>query len=204
MSNIDRIYEHSAGLGDFAQAYFGYLSGVLASAEPEAIEAFGEALEAARAREATVFVAGNGGSAATASTMANDLGSDVMRKAGTNTPLRVFALTDNVSVLTAVANDIGYENAFVTQLRIHYRPGDMLVVISASGNSPTVVLAAEWVRERGGTVAGLVGFDGGKLKNLCDITVHFKTDPGEYGPVEDAHLVMNHLLSHWFQHRFRD
>jgi D-sedoheptulose 7-phosphate isomerase len=203
MNNIDGIHETTEGLAAFATGYFNYLSTVLNSVDATSINALGEFLLSARERDATVFIVGNGGSASTATTMANDLGSDVMRKTGTDRPLRMLALTDNNSVLTAVANDTGYENVFVYQLRIHYRPGDALLVISASGNSPNVMQATEWVHTQGGQVAGLLGFDGGKLKPMCDVSLHFKTEPGEYGPVEDAHLVVNHVLAHWLQRNLK-
>lgn len=201
MNNVDKLYPAAGSLGEFARGYFGYLKSVLDSIDPQAIDRLGAELEDARERDATVFVAGNGGSAATATTMANDLGFDIVKKTGTERPFRLFALTDNTAVLTAIANDVGYESVFVGQLQLHYRPGDALIVISASGNSPNVVRAAEWVHEAGGRVIGLLGFDGGKLKGICDCVVHVKTLPGEYGPVEDAHLILNHVLSHWFQNR---
>ncbi|PKM99057.1 MAG: sugar isomerase, partial [Elusimicrobia bacterium HGW-Elusimicrobia-2] len=77
--------------------------------------------------------------------------------------------------------------------------GDKLLAISASGNSPNIVAAAEWVKQQGGKVIGFLGFSGGKLKEISDIILHVKSEPGEYGPVEDAHLVLNHILAHWFQ-----
>jgi D-sedoheptulose 7-phosphate isomerase len=203
MNNIDNIHSTTDSLSSFADGYFDYLATVLRSVDSNEVDALGAFLLDARERNATVFVAGNGGSASTATTMANDLGSDVMRKTGTDRPLRMLALTDNASVLTAVANDTGYENIFLYQLRIHYRPGDVLLVISASGNSSNVVQAAEWVHAQGGQVAGLLGFAGGKLKSMCDVTLHFKTEPGEYGPVEDAHLVVNHVLAHWLQRNLK-
>ena len=105
--------------------------------------------------------------------------------------------------MTAIANDVGYENLFLGQLEIHYRPGDKLIAISASGNSPNVVRAVEWVKQRGGRTIGLVGFDGGKLREMCDVVVHVKAASGEYGPVEDAHLILNHILAHWFQNKLK-
>jgi D-sedoheptulose 7-phosphate isomerase len=199
MNNIDNIHQTTDSLSTFASGYFDYLRTVLDTVDSGSIDDLGVFLLDARERNATIFIAGNGGSASTATTMANDLGSDVMRKTGTDRPLRMMALTDNASVVTAVANDTGYENIFLAQLRIHYRPGDVLMVISASGNSPNVLTAVDWVHAQGGKVAGLLGFNGGKLKSTCDVTLHFKTEPGEYGPVEDAHLVVNHLLAHWLQ-----
>ena len=109
----------------------------------------------------------------------------------------ILFFASRVSVISAIANDDGYENVFVNQLKIHYRNGDKLVAISASGNSPNVVAASEWVKNRNGKVIGLIGFDGGKLKDICDIAIHVKTPEGEYGPVEDIHIIIDHLISNW-------
>jgi len=201
MNNIDKAYEHVKSIGQFSKKYFSYLSTVLDSININEIDKLGEVFELARLKGTTIFVAGNGGSAATATTMANDIGFDIIKKTGTDKPFRVFSLVDNNSVVTAIANDVGYENIFVNQLRINYRDGDCLIVISASGNSPNVLKAAKWVKSRGGAIIGLLGFTGGKLIELCDVKIYVKTEPGEYGPVEDAHLIMNHILSHWFQNK---
>jgi D-sedoheptulose 7-phosphate isomerase len=135
--------------------------------------------------------------------MANDLGFDIVKKANTDIPFKVLSLTDNNSVVTAISNDVGYENVFVNQLKVHYRTGDILIVISASGNSPNLIRAVEWVKGRRGKSVALVGFDGGKLKQLCDVSLHFQSEKGEYGPVEDAHLALNHILAHWFQNKLK-
>jgi len=170
---------------------------------PESIDTLVEEFEDARAAGSTIFVAGNGGSATTATCMANDIGSDIIKKTGTEKPFKVFALTDNTSVITAIANDVGYEYVFLNQLKIQYRQGDRLLAISASGNSPNVVVAAEWVKTQGGRVISFVGFTGGRLKDMSDVVVHVKSEAGEYGPVEDAHLVLNHVLAHWFQNKLK-
>ncbi|MBF0465907.1 MAG: SIS domain-containing protein [Nitrospirae bacterium] len=180
----------------FAKEYIVYLSNLLEQLDLKEVDAFVSELENSCKDESTVFFAGNGGSASTASHMANDFSIGVGNCNGQRR-IRAMALTDNVSVITAIANDSGYENVFVYQLRTHYRRGDKLVVISASGNSPNVVEAAAWVKERGGTVIGLTGFDGGKLKALCDIAIHVKTPKGEYGPVEDIHMILDHLIYSW-------
>lgn len=199
MNNIDRLCNSSRSAGAFAKSYFNYLKQVLDSITPESINRLVEEFENARATGNTIFVAGNGGSATTAKSMANDIGFDIIKKCGTDKPFRVLALTDNTSVITAIANDVGYKDVFLNQLKIHYRHGDKLLAISASGNSPNVVVAAEWVKEKGGRVISFVGFTGGKLKEISDVVVHVKSETGEYGPVEDAHLVLNHVLAHWFQ-----
>jgi D-sedoheptulose 7-phosphate isomerase len=204
MNNIDELCKNSQSASQFAKGYFTYLKQVLDSIEPAAIDQLVEELASARVNGNTIFIAGNGGSATTATTMGNDIGFDVIKKSGTDKPFRMLALTDNSSVITAIANDVGYENIFLNQLRIHYRPGDKLLAISVSGNSPNVVAAAGWVKEQGGKVISFVGFAGGKLRELSDVVVHVKSEAGEYGPVEDAHLVLNHILAHWFQFKLRE
>jgi D-sedoheptulose 7-phosphate isomerase len=199
MSNMEDIFKESRNVEDFAKGYVRYLSALLSKLDTGAIAAFIRELEKTRQDQRTIFIIGNGGSAATAMHMANDIGVDVYKKSGTDIPFRVLALCENVSVATAIANDSGYENLFLNQLHIHYRPGDLLVAISASGNSPNVVSAAEWVRAGGGRVLGMLGFDGGRLKNLCDVFILVETPKGEFGPVEDIHLVLDHLMSHWLQ-----
>jgi D-sedoheptulose 7-phosphate isomerase len=156
MNYIDGLCDNSVGAGAFAQGYFNYLKTVLDSITPESIDDLVKEFEDARATGNTIFIAGNGGSATTATSMANDLGFDVIKKSGTEKPFRVFALTDNNAVVTAIANDVGYENIFLNQLKIHYRQGDRLLAISASGNSPNVVVAAEWVKRQGGRVISFV------------------------------------------------
>ncbi|MDP3735447.1 MAG: SIS domain-containing protein [bacterium] len=202
MNNLEKIFLASQNIEAFAGGYFRYLAGLLESLDQGAISAFMQTLENARVHDSTVFVAGNGGSASTASHIGNDIGMAMVKVAQRNRPYRVFPLTDHVSTMTAVGNDYGYDDIFTKQLAIHYRDGDVLVVISASGNSPNVVRAAEWVRERQGTVLGLLGFDGGKLKDLCHVPIVVATPKGEYGPVEDVHLILNHMLTSWIQQKF--
>ena len=203
MKNIEGLCSDSRNAGQFAHKYFNYLKQTLDSITPESIDRLVEEFENARVTDNTIFIAGNGGSATTATCMANDLGFDIIKKCGTDKPFRVTALTDNTSVITAIANDVGYENIFLNQLKIHYRQGDKLLAISASGNSPNVVTAAEWVKKQGGRVISFVGFRGGQLKEISDVVVHVKSESGEYGPVEDAHLVLNHILAHWFQFKLK-
>tara|TARA_Y100000294_G_scaffold157685_1_gene159435 strand:- start:284 stop:895 length:612 start_codon:yes stop_codon:yes gene_type:complete len=203
MNNIDKAFRGVKSIGQFSKEYFSYLSKVLDSISENEINKLGEVFESARFSENTIFVAGNGGSAVTATTMANDIGFDILKKTNTDKAFKVLALTDNNSVITAIANDVGYKNIFINQLKIHYRPGDYLIVISASGNSQNVLKAAEWVKSKGGKIIGFLGFTGGKLIELCDVKIHVKSEAGEYGPVEDAHLVMNHILAHWFQNKLK-
>lgn len=203
MNNLEKAYKEVLTIGAYSRKYFSYLGKILESIDENEINKLGEAFEKARENKNTIFVAGNGGSSTTATTMANDIGFDILKKTSTNKPFRVLALTDNTSVITAIANDVGYENAFINQLKIHYRPGDSIILISASGNSPNILKAAEWVKSKGGTIIGFLGFTGGKLIEFCDVKIHVQSEAGEYGPVEDAHLIMNHILAHWFQNKIK-
>jgi D-sedoheptulose 7-phosphate isomerase len=202
MNNITALVRDARDVREFAAAYFSYVSTLLAQLDTTAIATFIDELETARRHGQTVFIAGNGGSASTASHMAVDFGIGGLAGGGA-TGLRMLSLTDNTAALTALGNDRSYSDVFAGQLATHYRAGDKLVVISASGNSPNVVVAARWVKDRGGRVIGLLGFDGGELLTLCDVTVHVRTPKGEYGPVEDIHLMVNHLVAAWFLCRER-
>lgn len=202
MKSIEQLFKKTFDIQRFSKGYFSYLFNLLNQLDTRAIAAFIEELEAARKFQNTVFFIGNGGSASTALHMVNDLNQS-SPTCDDDLPLRSLALTDNIVEMTAIANDSGYKNLYVYQLRIHYRSGDKLVAISASGNSPNVINAAEWVKKQGGTVIGLVGFDGGRLKDICDIAIHVKTPKGEYGPVEDTHIILGHLVYTWFRCRKR-
>ena len=203
MNNLEKAYKQVNSIGQFSREYFLYLSKVLESIDEVEINKLGDLFESAREDGNTIFVAGNGGSSTTATTMANDIGFDILKKTGVDKAFRILSLVDNNSVVTAIANDVGYENIFINQLKIHYRAGDSIILISASGNSPNILKAAEWVKDKGGAIIGFLGFTGGKLIDLCDVKIHVKSEPGEYGPVEDAHLIMNHILAHWFQNKLK-
>lgn len=189
MNNLDRLF--TPDVATFATGYFNYLQSVLKRIDTASIARFVATLLAARDRKAAVFFIGNGGSAATASHFANDIG------IGTNDydrPFRIVSLTDNVAVMTAIGNDFGYDQIFVRQLQVLGRPGDVVVGISASGNSPNLVKAFEYARTAEIKTVALTAFDGGKMKEMADEGVHVPTDPKEYGPAEDAHMILDHLV----------
>jgi D-sedoheptulose 7-phosphate isomerase len=189
MNNIDRIYTHDAV--EFSRRYLDYLQTVLGKIDVEEIGRFVKMLLDVRHRGATVFFIGNGGSAATASHFANDI------SIGTNDyekPFRAMSLTDNVPILTAIGNDFGYEDIFVRQLRVLGKRGDVVVAISASGNSPNLLRAFEYSKSAGIKTFAITAFDGGKMKPMADDGIHVPTAPKEYGPAEDAHMVLDHLV----------
>lgn len=175
----------------FAAAYLAYVETVLQRIDPAEVGRFIATLLDARERGSTVFFVGNGGSAATASHFANDLsiGNNDYQK-----PFRAISLVDNMPIITAIGNDFGYEEIFVRQLRVLGKKGDVLVGISASGNSPNLVRAFDYARSTGIKTVAITGFDGGKLKAMADEGIHVPTDPKEYGPAEDAHMVLDHLV----------
>jgi D-sedoheptulose 7-phosphate isomerase len=193
MKHLKDLYVQCQGKPAYFQSYFSYLNEVLTAIDSASISSVVDCFLAARENNRTIFFAGNGGSASTASHFAQDLG-EVGRKA--NKPgFRTLSLTDNISLLSAIGNDYGFDKIFSVQLSEMFIPGDVLVAISASGNSPNVVNAVEFAKEAGGRTVGLVGFDGGKMKHICDHVIHVETDIGAYGPAEDAHMVMDHLIT---------
>ncbi|MEX0788794.1 MAG: histidine phosphatase family protein, partial [Anaerolineales bacterium] len=142
-------------------------------------------------RDATVFVFGNGGSASTASHMANDLSKAPVRE-GRRRP-RVVSLSENVALMTAWSNEDSFTSMFEQQVRSLVRSGDLVIAISAIGKSPNVLAAARRARECGATVAALVGFDGGDLAKICDEAV--LVDSFDYGWVESVHLCLEHYIT---------
>jgi D-sedoheptulose 7-phosphate isomerase len=160
----------------------------------------GELLYRAYRDGKNVFTLGNGGSASTASHMAADLAKNTIER--NMRRFRILSLNDNTSLLTALANDLGYEHVFTEQLKNLIRAGDVLVAISASGNSPNVVGAIECARERSAEVAAIVGFGGGRAAELADLAI--VVESSHYGIVEDLHLVINHVLVDHFKERLAD
>lgn len=191
MNHLEQIFRDHPEPAAFARGYLDYLKQVITALDIEEISAFARALLDARERGARIFFIGNGGSAATASHFANDvaIGSRSWHKS-----FRAMSLTDNVPIMTAIGNDYGYDEIFVLQLKTVMQPGDLLIAISASGNSPNVLKAIEYANENGAITIGLTGFDGGKLRRLAKSSVHVPTSKGEYGPVEDLHMVLDHLV----------
>ena len=193
MNEIEKLTSQHAGNPEsYARSYLNYIKTCLDSVDCKMISEFVELLLKARRNENTVFFIGNGGSAATASHFANDIA--IGTQTGEGKPFKALSLTDNTSIITALANDQGYDRIFIDQLKIHLTKGDSVVAISASGNSPNIISAVTYAKSRGATIVGLTGFDGGKLRNLSDINLHLETKHGEYGPVEDIHMIFDHLI----------
>ncbi len=189
MNNIDKFYTKDPLA--FSKSYFDYLQTVLQSIDVVEIGKFIDILLDARNRGSAIYFIGNGGSAATASHFANDIAY------GTNEydkPFRVCSLTDNVAVLTALGNDYGYDEIFVRQLKVLGKKDDVLIGISASGNSANLITAFEYASSAEIKTVSITAFDGGALKKIADNCVHVPTQTAEYGPAEDAHMILDHLV----------
>ena len=166
----------------------------------ERLEALGEMLYRAYCNEKQVFVIGNGGSASTATHMAADLAKNTI---GANMRrFRVLSLNDNTATLTALANDLGYENVFSEQLKNLVRAGDLLIVLSGSGKSPNVINAIRSAQESCAEVVAVLGFAGGEAVELADLSIIVPSN--HYGVIEDVHLVINHILVDYFKGRLAE
>ena len=184
---------------NFSDEYLEYLTALIAQLDRSAISQFADLLLESRENKTTTFFLGNGGSTSTATHFVNDvsLGSRQFEK-----PFRAISLCDNQAVITAIANDDGYENIFLQQLQTLATAGDTIVCISASGNSKNLIKAIEYAREQDIFIVGLTAFDGGYLKQNCDLNIHVPTKVGEYGPAEDLHMVVCGLVGSYFRKKF--
>lgn len=173
------------------ESYFNRLKVVLDEVDVRQVEQVIKIFEAAYDNDRTVFICGNGGSSSAASHWVCDFSK------GTNAPgkrrLRMFSLGDNAAMLTAYANDVDYKQVFSEPVKTYVRKNDVVIMITASGNSPNILEAAVAAREQGAVTVGLVGFGGGKLIDLVDHTVVVQSR--EYGPVEDLHMILDHIIS---------
>jgi D-sedoheptulose 7-phosphate isomerase len=174
-----------------AQPYFDRLRLVLDEIDVAGIEAFTQLLFHAWQDDRRVFLFGNGGSGYTASHYAMDL----IKCASVpgQKRLQCFSLVDSQGLTTSISNDLSYDETFVYPLATHGRPGDLVVALSCSGNSPNVVNACRWARENGLTVVCISGFSGGRMADYADLHINVPRD--EYGLVEDLHLSIGHVAT---------
>jgi D-sedoheptulose 7-phosphate isomerase len=201
MNRVDRIYDKDSSIKAFAKNYLEYVGEVLKKISLDEIESFVNILLSARQSNSSIYFIGNGGSAATASHFANDI---AIGTRSWDKPFCVQSLCDNNAVITAIANDDGYEKIFSQQLKVLLKKGDVVVAISASGNSPNLLTAIEVAKQKNATTVGLTAFDGGKLRKIVDVSVHIPTEQKEYGPAEDGHMVLDHLVGNFLMRYVQD
>jgi D-sedoheptulose 7-phosphate isomerase len=201
-----------SGVSNWITQYRNQQKAALDSISAEAVCRLLDRLRAAYAEDRQVFVFGNGGSAANASHFATDLGKGSSDKllqlaarggaqnyTASGTPprrFRVMSLNDNVSWMTALGNDFAYEDVYLGQLQNYARPGDFVLAMSVSGNSPNVVKAVDWAKRHGLFTAALVGGKRGRLAEIADEPIVI--DSQHYGRVEDAHMAICHMLCYAF------
>ena len=178
---------------DFINSYISELQQTIARLPVDEIEEVIKAVLDARERDAQIFVSGNGGSASTASHVAVDMGKGASLQSRKR--FRVLSLTDNVGWLTALGNDISYDDVFVEQLKNYARRGDLLIAISASGNSENILRAVRYANQTGCTTIGFAGFAGGKLRAEAERCLVVASD--HMGRIEDGHLIVQHILNYY-------
>ena len=174
----------------YIQWYLDEISNILQQLPQDQIAQVIQALDRARMERKKIFLIGNGGSAATASHFANDLIKSTIIDGKPR--MKVIALTDNIPVMLAYANDCGYETIFAEQLDALADPGDILVVFSGSGRSPNVIRALDLARRRDLTTIGFTGRDGGDMRERCDICLIAPCQAMEH--IEDVHVLLCHLI----------
>lgn len=183
-----------------ASAYLERVSQEVRRLDPGQVEDLSDRIEEQYRSGRFVFIIGNGGSGANASHLCEDLAKCTLRDFQSQRRLKVLSLTDNTPWVMAVANDISYEAIFVEQLRNLASPGDLLLAISGSGNSPNILRAVEWANENGLETFGITGFDGGRLRAIARGGLHVPVD--DMGVVESLHLVAFHWVIDDLNRRF--
>src|SRR5882672_10625799 len=181
----------------FATDYARRLTSALGNQDWSGVARLAEDLRDCRDSGRQVFLCGNGGSAGNAIHLANDFLYGISKTFGVG--LRVTALPANPSVLTCLANDLGYEAIFSAQLAVHARRGDVLIVLSGSGNSPNILKALEQAKSMGMKTYAILGYTGGKARSMADVPIHFAVDDMQIS--EDLQLIVGHMLMQYLYAR---
>lgn len=172
--------------------YCKYLNQTLEKIDQSEIDKLIEIIYDAYKNESMIFVIGNGGSAANASHFAQDLAKGTRKSLNQNNRIKALSLTDNISFITAMSNDDGYETIFEQQLRTFAKPDDVVIAISGSGNSPNVIKAIEWANSNDILTVGITGFDGGKLKQLAKYSINVSLN--DMCTSEGVHSIIMHYI----------
>ena len=183
----------SMQLEKFCAGYANKLSDVLGSSDWSGVAQLGEDMRECWLVGRQVFFCGNGGSAGNAIHLANDFLYGIAKRTGAG--LKVQALSANPAVMTCLANDVGYDYIYSEQLAVLAEPGDLLVVLSGSGNSPNILRVLEQANSMGVKSCAILGYTGGQCKSLADFSIHFPVDDMQIA--EDMQLVVGHMLMKW-------
>jgi len=202
MNDLSEIYSGCKSSIEYSSRYLKYLANLFSEINLEDINKIVDLFQQARKDGKNIFFIGNGGSAATCSHLSEDLSLGTYSKGIKS--FKTISLTDNTPYITALGNDIGYENAFLGQLRCLLNKGDVVVGISGSGNSPNLIKALEYANLHNAITVGMLGFDGGKMKDICKYNLIVKTKKGMYGPVEDMHLIIGHMICTYLMYKIKE
>ena len=197
MTQPTPLWQDATSASDLLSSHIDSLARLMSGLDLTAIEQAGELLDQASQNGSTIYTAGNGGSAATALHIAADLSWG--RRIDDQSRPKAISLAANSPIMTALANDVSFDDVFTEQMISLFRQGDLLVVISASGNSENVLRAAEFAKTHGGSTIAMSGFDGGKLNGACDVNIHVPTPSRAYELVEDVHHSVCHMLANYLK-----
>ncbi len=193
MPKLTDLYEKSPSPAAYVSGFLTNMADVVQRLDPEATAKLIDLVETASHNDKSIILAANGGSAAVSTHWVNDLSANSVVEGQPG--FRTISLTDNASSITALGNDASFDEIFVIQLKANMRPGDVVIFMSCSGNSPNLVNAMEYANANGGVTVACTGFDGGKLKDMAQLSLHVPTTKDEYGPVEDMFSVIMHIVT---------
>lgn len=192
MNKLQELYDNTSSPAEYAAGYLQHMAQVVASLDPEAVASVTGIIHDVAANDKTLFLIANGGSAAVSTHWVNDLSANTVV---TGQPgYRVISLTDNASSITALGNDASFNEIFTIQLKANMRPGDVVLAMSVSGNSPNLVSAMNYANENGAVTIACTGMEGGKLRELAQHSIHINSTKDEYGPIEDMFSVIMHII----------
>jgi len=192
MNKLKEMYDSATSSENYAEQYVSHMTEVLQSLDTKTVAEVTALIEKTAADNQTFFVVANGGSAAVSTHWVNDLSANTVVDGQPG--FRVISLTDNASSLTAIGNDASFDEIFTIQLKANMRPGDVVLLMSVSGNSPNLVSAAKYANENGATTIACTGMEGGALKELAHHCIHTPSTKDEYGPIEDIFSIIMHIV----------
>ena len=193
MHQLAQLFQQADSTEAYLRRYTERLSELLGQLDLPVVAKIIEVFDRACKERKSIYLIANGGSAAVASHWVNDLVAGGYVEGQPS--FKAFCLADNVESVTALGNDAGFDDIFALQLKTRMEPGDVVYAMSVSGNSENIIRAMELARAQGGTTIGICGFDGGRLKDACDIALVIETTKDEYGPVEDIFGILDHLVT---------
>jgi D-sedoheptulose 7-phosphate isomerase len=192
VNKIKEMYDSSDSTEAYVTKYVEHMAVVVAALDTKVVAEITTIIEETAAADKTVFVMGNGGSAAVGTHWVNDLSANTVVDGQPG--YRVFSVTDNAASITALGNDASFDEIFTIQLKANMRRGDVVLAMSVSGYSPNIISAVEYANANGAVTIGCTGMDGGKLKEIAHHSVHTPTTKDEYGPAEDMFSVIMHIV----------